>query len=36
MQLSELDEVRRVLTALNVSARRAGVKPLTSPADDSV
>jgi len=36
MQISELDEVRRVLTALNDCARRAGVQPLPSPADDSV
>lgn len=36
MELSELEEVRRVLTALNVSARRAGVKPLAAPADGSV
>jgi DNA-binding MarR family transcriptional regulator len=27
MRLGELEEVRRVLTALNESARRAGVKP---------
>ena len=36
MQPSELEEVRRVLTALNESALRAGVKPLPSPASDSV
>jgi hypothetical protein len=27
MRLGELEEVHRVLTALNESARRAGVKP---------
>jgi MarR family transcriptional regulator, organic hydroperoxide resistance regulator len=36
MQPSELEEVRRILTTLNESARRAGVAPLPSPADDSV
>lgn len=36
MQLDELQEVHRVLASLNESARRAGVKPLPSPAGDSV
>lgn len=36
MSLSELQEVHKVLTALNETARLAGVKPLPAPAKDSV
>jgi DNA-binding MarR family transcriptional regulator len=36
MTLSELEEVHRVLTALNSSARLAGVQPLPAPVSGSV
>jgi MarR family transcriptional regulator, organic hydroperoxide resistance regulator len=36
MQPSELREVHRVLTALNASARNAGVEPLPAPAKGGV
>jgi DNA-binding MarR family transcriptional regulator len=36
MSLGELEELHKVLTALNDAARRAGVKPLPAPAKDSV
>lgn len=36
MEPSELREVHRVLTALNESARNAGVEPLPSPAKGSI
>jgi DNA-binding MarR family transcriptional regulator len=36
MEPSELREVHRVLTALNESARHAGVEPLPSPAEGGV
>jgi MarR family transcriptional regulator, organic hydroperoxide resistance regulator len=36
MGLSELEDLRRALTALNEAARRAGVKPLPAPAKDSL
>jgi MarR family transcriptional regulator, organic hydroperoxide resistance regulator len=36
MSLGELEELHRGLTMLNDAARRAGVKPLPSPAKDSI
>jgi DNA-binding MarR family transcriptional regulator len=36
MELSELEEVHRVLTALNESARLAGVSPLPASGQDGV
>ena len=36
MSLGELEELHRGLTALNGAALRAGVKPLPSPAKDSI
>jgi MarR family transcriptional regulator, organic hydroperoxide resistance regulator len=36
MSLGELEELHRGLTTLNDAARRAGVKPLPSPATDSI
>jgi DNA-binding MarR family transcriptional regulator len=36
MSLGELEELHRGLTTLNDAARRAGVKPMPSPVQDSV
>jgi MarR family transcriptional regulator, organic hydroperoxide resistance regulator len=36
MGLSELEDLRKALTALNEAALRAGVKPLSAPAKDSL
>jgi hypothetical protein len=36
MSLGDLEEVHKNLTAVNEAARRAGVKPLSSPDTGSV
>ena len=36
MSLGELEELHRGLTTLNDAARRAGVKPVPGPAQDSI
>jgi hypothetical protein len=36
MSLGELEGLHRGLTTLNDAARRANVKPLPSPAEDSI